>query len=466
MNIVEIKKIWEDVKVELQKVIPAPTFEPWVMPLEAISFEDDQFTLLSGEAFGVEFLKRNHYKNILDAFKVCLGREIIVDIKFDKDLSEKIKKQKQKAEKQRQKEIAKEEEHKKAIENQTYVESMNLNLRYKFENFVVDENNNIAYEASKKVAENPSALYNPLYILGGSGLGKTHLMQAIGRETMMKEGLKVRCITTEDFINDYVASTSFVPNRSTAGPMNKFRNKYRNVDILLIDDIQFIENKLKTIDELFNTLDTLYNSNKQIVLTSDKLPKDMPEIPKRLRTRFEQGLIVEILPPKFETRVKILENYSKEKGYENIPQDVFEYIATYYKDNVRELQGAFTKLSAYSDIQCEPMTLKFAKQVLKCELNSEKPDINTVLKETANYYGVSMDDITGTGRIKTISRARAVVCYIAREKLAMSYENIGKYLNKRHQTVMYSSDTIRKQLNTDKALLNDVSSILKILNLN
>ena len=465
MNTAEIKKIWEDVKVELKKVIPAPTFEPWVMPLEPISFEDDQFTLLSGEAFGVEFLKRNHYKNILDAFKIRLGREIIVDIKFDKDLSETIKKQKQKVEKQRQKDIEKEAEHKKAIINQTYVESMNLNLRYKFENFVVDDNNKIAYAASKKVAENPTALYNPLYIFGGSGLGKTHLMQAIGRETMMKDGLKVRCVKTEDFVIDYVSSSGFVPNRSTAVPMNKFRNKYRNVDILLIDDIQFIENKKKCIDELFNTLDTLYNSNKQIVLTSDRLPKDMPEIPKRLRTRFEQGLIVEILPPKFETRVKILENFSKEKGYQNVPYEVFEYIAKYYKDNVRELEGAFTKLSAYSDIQGEPMTLEFAKQVLKCELTSEKPDINTVLKTTAQYYGVSMDDIIGTGRIKTISRARAVVCYIAREKLAMSYENIGKYLNKRHQTVMYSSDNIRNQLNSDKTLFNDVSLILKTLNL-
>ena len=160
-----------------------------------------------------------------------------------------------------------------------------------------------------------------------------------------------------------------------------------------------------------------------------------------------------------------MEKKKKKKGYQNVPYEVFEYIAKYYKDNVRELEGAFTKLSAYSDIQGEPMTLEFAKQVLKCELTSEKPDINTVLKTTAQYYGVSMDDIIGTGRIKTISRARAVVCYIAREKLAMSYENIGKYLNKRHQTVMYSSDNIRNQLNSDKTLFNDVSLILKTLNL-
>ena len=349
MNSNEIKKIWDDVKQELKSIVPASTYDPWIEPLEAISFEGNQFTLISGESFGVQYIKQTQYKTILEAFKKHLGQEIIVNIEFNQEFAKKRKDELKKLKQKEQKIQQEEENQKKAIQNNSYLCGMNINLRYRFDNFVEDENNKMAKRTAMKVAENPSVLYNPLYIQGGSGLGKTHLMQAIGHYVIQKKKYKVLCIKTEDFINDYINSTAFVPNKNTNSAMNKFRNKYRNVDILLIDDIQFIENKKKCIDELFNTLDTLYNANKQIVLTSDKLPRDLPEIPKRLRTRFEQGLVVEILPPEFETRVQILKNLAIEKNVENVPDEVFEYIAAHYKDNVRELEGAFTKLSAYSD---------------------------------------------------------------------------------------------------------------------
>ncbi len=465
MNTTEVKKIWDEVKEELKNVIPASTFEPWIAPLEAISFEDNIFTLISGESFGIEYIKKTQYKTILDTFKNHFGREILVNINFNQEYADKIKKERQKQEKKLQKEQKNLEEHKKSIENLSYVKSMNINLRYRFDNFVEDTNNKIAKAAAEKVAENPTALYNPLYIQGGSGLGKTHLMQAIGHYVTMKGKLKVQCIKTEDFINDYVNSTAFVPNKNTTSAMNKFRNKYRNVDILLIDDIQFIENKKKCIDELFNTFDTLYNANKQIVLTSDKLPKDLPEIPKRLRTRFEQGLVVEIKPPEFETRVKILENFAKEKGVENIPKDVFEYIAKYYKDNVRELEGAFTKVNAFSDIEETPITLEYARKVLKCEELSQKPDIEKVIETVADFYEISTTDIKSTSKMQNISNARSIACYIAREKLQNSYESIANVLNKRHQTVMYASDKIKKALKTDTKLKNDITKISKLLSI-
>lgn len=465
MNTTEVKKIWDEVKEELKNVIPASTFEPWIAPLEAISFEDNIFTLISGESFGIEYIKKTQYKTILDTFKTHFGREILVNINFNQEYADKIKKERQKQEKKLQKEQKNLEEHKKSIENLSYVKSMNINLRYRFDNFVEDTNNKIAKAAAEKVAENPTALYNPLYIQGGSGLGKTHLMQAIGHYVTMKGKLKVQCIKTEDFINDYVNSTAFVPNKNTTSAMNKFRNKYRNVDILLIDDIQFIENKKKCIDELFNTFDTLYNANKQIVLTSDKLPKDLPEIPKRLRTRFEQGLVVEIKPPEFDTRVKILENFAKEKGVENIPKDVFEYIAKYYKDNVRELEGAFTKVNAFSDIEETPITLEYARKVLKCEEFSQKPDIEKVIETVADFYEISTADIKSTSKMQNISNARSIACYIAREKLQNSYESIANVLNKRHQTVMYASDKIKKAIKTDAKLKNDITKISKILSI-
>jgi len=465
MNTVEVKKIWEEIKQELKKIVPASTFEPWISPLEAISFEDNQFTLISGESFGIEHVKRTQYKNILECFKKYFGKEILVNIEFNQEFADKIKKDKQKLAKKFQKEQQQQEAHQKAIDNLSYVQSLNINLRYRFDNFVADKNNKIAKAAAQKVAQNPTALYNPLYIQGASGLGKTHLMQAIGHYVTMNSSLKVQCIKTEDFINDYVNSTAFVPNKNTTTAMNKFRNKYRNVDILLIDDIQFIENKKKCIDELFNTFDTLYNANKQIVLTSDKLPKDLPEIPKRLRTRFEQGLIVEIQPPEFETRVQILKNLAKEKGIENIPQEVFEYIAKYYDNNVRELEGAFTKVNAYSDIEEAPITLSYAQKVLKCEENSTRPDIDNIVEKVSDFYNITNEDIKGTSRVQNISNARSVVCYIAREKLQYSYESIANVLNKRHQTVMYSSDKIKKALKNNKNLEKDVNKIIKSLSL-
>ena len=465
MNTAEVKKIWEEIKTELKTIVPASTYEPWISPLEAVSFDGNQFTLISGESFGVEYVKRTQYKTILECFNRYFDKEIIVNIEFNQEFAEKIKKDKQKLEKKLQKEQQIQEEHKKSIENLSYVKSLNINLRYRFDNFVADKNNKIAKAAAQKVAENPTATYNPLYIQGASGLGKTHLMQAIGHYVTMKGNLKVQCIKTEDFINDYVNSTAFVPNKNTTSAMNKFRNKYRNVDVLLIDDIQFIENKKKCIDELFNTFDTLYNANKQIVLTSDKLPKDLPEIPKRLRTRFEQGLVVEILPPEFETRVKILENLANEKGIENIPKEVFEYIAKYYKDNVRELEGAFTKLNAFADIEEEQITIDYAKKVLKCEEISTKPDIEKISNIVSDFYSVTVDDIIGTSRVQNISHARSVVCFISREKLQYSFESIANALNKRHQTVMYASDKIKKAIKSDKKLQNDICSIYKKLNL-
>ena len=465
MNTSEVKKIWDDVKKELKNVVPAHTFEPWIEPLEAISYEGEQFTLISGESFGVQYIKTTQYKNILEAFKKCLNKEVLVNIEFNQEFANKRKEERKKEKQKELKQHKNDEQQKKAIRDCAYVKQININLRYRFDNFVEDENNKIAKKAALKVAENPSSSYNPLYIQGGSGLGKTHLMQAIGHFVVTKEKFKVLCVKTEDFINEYINSAAFAPNKNTTTTMNKFRNKYRNVDILLIDDIQFIENKKKCIDELFNTLDTLYNANKQIVLTSDKLPKDMPEIPKRLRTRFEQGLVVEILPPKFETRVQILKNLAMEKNLQNIPENVFEYIAKYFKDNVRELEGAFNKINAYSDIEETPITIDFAKKVLKCEENSNKPTIEKIAQIVAQFYDITLDDIKSTSRTQNISNARAITCYIARNKLQSSFQSIGDILNKKHQTVMLAEEKIKKALKNDKSLDKEINKILKLLNL-
>ena len=272
MNTVEVKKIWEEIKSELSNIVPESSYGPWIAPLEAVSFEDNQFTLISNAAFAVKYLRENHYKTILDCFRNHFGKEIIVNIEFNQEYADKLKKEKQKEERKLQKEKKEEEEHNRSIKNLSYVKSLNINLRYRFDNFVEDSNNKIAKAAAESVAKNPTATYNPLYIQGGSGLGKTHLMQAIGHYVTLKGNLKVQCIKTEDFINDYVNSTRFTPNqnKNTTIAMNKFRNKYRNVDILLIDEILAVGDA-HFQDKCFKKLDELKNSDKTIVIVSHSL---------------------------------------------------------------------------------------------------------------------------------------------------------------------------------------------------
>lgn len=459
MNTNEIKMIWEDVKNELEKIIPVSSYT-WIDTLEAISFEDNQFTLISGQSFAITYLQAHHYKQILDCFKNVLKQDIIVNFEFDKELAEKIAKEEKKQEKKEEKAKVAEAQQKQAIDNLSYVKSMNLNLQYRFDNFVTDENNKLAKMAAESVAKNPNAQYNPLYIYGGSGLGKTHLMQAIGHALINNK--KIRCVKSEDFINEYINSTGRSNDANKRNLMNKFRTKYRNVDVLLIDDIQFIEGKRQCMEEMFNTLDTLLQANKQIVLTSDRLPKDMTEMPQRLTSRFEQGLVVQINPPEEETRIKILENIAKDKGI-NAPKEVLEYIAKNNKDNVRKLKGALNTVEAYSSFEGVELTIEFAKHILKYDETS-KSDIEAVAKKVADNFNCTINDFKSTSRTSNISNARALCAYIAREEMNLTYETIANYLNKKHQTILYSCEKIKEKMQKDKEFKNKAEKIIAELN--
>ena len=338
---------------------------------------------------------------------------------------------------------------------------MNLNLKYRFDNFVTDENNKMAKAAAEMVAKNPNAQYNPLYIQGGSGLGKTHLMQAIGHALIKNK--KIQCVKSEIFINEYINSTARNKESNKSNLMNKFRQKYRNIDVLLIDDIQFFEGKKQCMEELFNTFDSLHIANKQIVLTSDRLPKDMPEMPQRLISRFEQGLVVEIQPPKEETRIKILKNIANTKNL-TVPDSVFEYIAKNYKTNVRELEGAFNKVEAFASFEDTEITLDFAKHVLKCEERNEL-NIEKIAQEVSKHYGISIEDIKSSARSANISKARKITAFISKEYLKLKLEEIAKYIDKKHQTVIYACDQIKEKISKDNNLEKEVKEILSTLNL-
>ncbi len=452
------KEIWKLAKEELAQTVP--TFKMWIEPLEAVSFDGNMLSLITAHALAPQAIKSQHDAKILTALKNVCGKDISYNIVFDEEFADKYQKEKKK-ELQKQKRTPVETEETKLLDNLAQMQSSaNLNLKYKFSNFVVGENSRFAHAAAMTVAQNPAKKYNPLFIYGASGLGKTHLMQAIGHYIIFnKPKLKVKYIKTEEYFNELIKNlqTGDKTNR-----MDKFRQKYRNVDVLLIDDIQFLESKTFTMEEIFHTFDSLHNNNKQIVITSDRLPKDIPTLPDRLRTRFEMGLMVDITPPDFETRVAILKNLADTANI-NAEFAVFEYIAKNFINNVRELEGAFNKVSAYADIEKTDLTLEFAKKVLNCETMKQEISIAQVAKATGDYYGVSIADFLSSARNQRVSSARHIAVYLAREITQKSFEAIAEFFNKKHTTMLYSYEKIRDELKTNKNLEQDISVIRRTL---
>lgn len=455
MEILEIKKIWEDVKEELASVIPPSSFEPWIMPLEPIGFEDGEFSVLTGQSFALQIVRKNHYQQIVDAFKKVLGQDVEFKIVFDEELAAKLKKQIQKA-----KQVAEKSQNKdNPMENLAQMQSFsNLNLKYKFDNFVVGENSRFAQAAAMAVAKNPAKKYNPLFIYGASGLGKTHLMQAIGHYILFNHPkLKVKYTKTEDFTNELI--NNIRKGGDINDRMSKFRQKYRNVDVLLLDDIQFIESKERTMEEIFHTFDSLHNNNKQIVITSDRPPKDIPTLPERLRTRFEWGLMVDIIPPDLETRIAILANLADEIGMK-ISSQVLEFVAKNFSKNVRELEGAFNKISAYASIQDIDLDVETVKKVLRIDEKAKKIDIETITNIVCDYFGVSVEDMKSPARNQKVSHSRQIAVYLVRDMLQMSFVSIAEFYNKKHPTILFSYEKIKEEMKTDKKLSDIIEELV------
>lgn len=455
MEISEVKKVWEDVKAVLKATLPQHVYDTWIVSLDAAGFDNNIFSILTVHQMAVELVRKNHYSQIKAALNKVIGSDVEFSISYDADLAEKYKKEKLK-EKSKQKKD--EDTSSKTMDNLAQMQSFsNLNLKYKFENFVVGENSRFAQAAAYAVAQNPAKRYNPLFIYGASGLGKTHLMQAIGHYVIFnKQKLKVRYIKTEEYVNELIKNLQHGGERNAR--MEKFRQKYRNIDVLLIDDIQFLESKTYTMEEIFHTFDSLHNNNKQIVITSDRLPKDIPTLPDRLRTRFEMGLVVDITPPDFETRVAILKNLAEQISMK-VDFEVFEYIANNFVNNVRELEGAFNKVSAYADIEKVDLSLDYAKKVLNCEAVQKAITIDKVAKTTAEYYNVTLADFKSTSRNQKVSSSRHVAVYLAREITQKSFESIAEYFNKKHTTMLYSYEKIKDEIKINKELDRAVSEI-------
>lgn len=468
MDIQDVKDIWDRVKDELEVNLPEHIFRTWVTPLEAVDYENNTLVLLSPHQMAVDILKKNSSDKIKDAVRSVLGESATFSLTYDADFADKYIKV-------RKKELSKqiagqtEEERKTETAKMSLAQmqsSANLNLNLKFENFVVGENSKFAYNAAFSVANNPSKKFNPLFIYGSSGLGKTHLMQAIGHYIIFnKPDLKVRYVRMEEYFNEWMKCFQLndLPNGKKKqfrnnSLMRKFHQKFQNVDVLLMDDIQFIESKMKTMEDFFSTFEALYTNNKQIVIASDRLPKDIPTLDNRLRTRFEMGLVVDIVPPDYETRFEIVKAYAQELEVE-ADDDVFEYVAENFVNNVRELKGAFNKISAYAEFSGTGLTLDLAKRVLNCVAKKKEITVSTIAQKVADYFDLTVKDLKSTARQQKIAHARHVAVYLAREVLQMSYEAIGEFFSKKHTTIMYSCDLVADKLKTDEDLKISVEEI-------
>jgi len=331
-----------------------------------------------------------------------------------------------------------------------------LNPRYIFETFVIGASNRFAHAAAVAVAEAPAKAYNPLFIYGESGLGKTHLLHAIGAYAKeLYGGVRVRYVSSEEFTNDFI-------NSIRDDKSSNFQRRYRDLDVLLVDDIQFLENKERTQEEFFHTFNTLYNANKQIVISSDRPPKQLTTLEDRLRSRFEWGLITDIQPPELETRIAILRKKAAQDKL-NAPDDVLEYIASKISTNIRELEGALIRVTAFASLNRQVVDMNLAEIVLKDLIPDDStPEITAslIMAQTASYFSLTLDDLCGTSRSRVLVNARQIAMYLCREMTELSLPKIGQTFGGRdHTTVMHADRKVRHLMAERRSIFNQVSEL-------
>jgi len=335
-------------------------------------------------------------------------------------------------------------------------EASRLNPKYTFDTFVIGSSNRFAHAAAVAVAEQPARAYNPLFVYGESGLGKTHLLHAIGHYTRtLYNGAKVRYVSSEEFTNEFI--NSIRDDKAAA-----FQRRYRDVDVLLVDDIQFLSGKVQTQEEFFHTFNTLHNANKQIVVTSDLPPKQLQDFEDRMRSRFEWGLITDVQPPDLETRIAILRKKSAQERL-SAPPDVLEFIASKISTNIRELEGALIRVTAFASLNRTPVDLPLAEVVLKDLITDQAgPEITSsiIMMQTATYFGVTVDDLCGSSRSRVLVTARQIAMYLCRELTDLSLPKIGQAFGGRdHTTVMHADRKIRQLMAERRSLYNQVTDL-------
>jgi chromosomal replication initiator protein len=416
---------WPLLQKQLQQELDPEEFATWFLPLKVRDDGDDRLVLVAPNSRFLHTLEESYRETVDSALAGLNGPpfEVLFSLEEEETPPEAL------------------------------VQGSHFNPKYTFRTFVVGKSNEFAHAAAKAVAENPSQSYNPLFLYGGVGLGKTHLLHAIGSEILRsRPQLRVLYLAAEQFVNELINSIRF-------DRMPAFRERYRTIDVLMIDDIQFLANKERTQEEFFHTFNTLYTSQKQIILSSDSSPRNIPTLEERLRSRFEWGLIADIQPPDLETKVAILQR----KAYlENVtlPDEVAEFIAKKVKSNIRELEGLLNRVIAHSSLTAQPLSVEFTAETLKDILPDEakKPNPSEIIKLVTRHYGLKIADIKSKSNSQQVVFPRKVAMYLLRHLAQISYPEIGKLFNdKHHSTVMYAVSGIEEKRAGDP----DLDRVLK-----
>ena len=433
---------------KVEQKISKPSFETWLKSTKLMSYGEENVTIAAPNSFAKDWLE-NHYVHLITGILSELtGEDRIIQFVVPKDMAEN--------------DFSLPKPTIKPIETPPSTPTAGmLNPKYTFDTFVIGSGNRFAHAASLAVAEAPAKAYNPLFIYGGVGLGKTHLMHAIGHYvTEQNPTAKVVYLSSEKFTNEFI--NSIRDNKAV-----EFRNRYRNVDVLLIDDIQFLAGKEQTQEEFFHTFNTLHEESKQIVISSDRPPKEIPTLEDRLRSRFEWGLITDIAPPDLETRIAILRKKAKADGLIDIPNEVMLYIANQIDSNIRELEGALIRVVAYSSLVNMDINTDLAAEALKDIIPNSRPRIVTILdiqKAVGEHFNIRLEDFTAKKRTRSIAFPRQVAMYLSRELTDSSLPKIGTEFGGRdHSTVIHAHEKITKMLKDDQALQQDVQDIKNVL---
>ena len=432
-------EIWEEARNNMKNELMPLSYSTWIENVIPVAIEGNTFILQTSGNLNRNILENRYNDLICNTIKYVANQDFIIKYIIPEENTLDLNKQKD-------------------SNHADLFESTNLNPRYVFNEFVVGNSNRFAHAASLAVAESPAKSYNPLFIYGGVGLGKTHLMHAIGHYILSQnKNSKVYYVSSEKFTNELINSIKDDKNE-------EFRNKYRTVDVLLVDDIQFIAGKERTQEEFFHTFNALYEANKQIIVSSDRPPKEIPTLEDRLRSRFEWGLITDIQPPDYETRIAILKKKS-ERDRIDIPGEVFEFIATKIKSNIRELEGALNRVVAYSTLTKREVDISLVNEALKdifSTTRTRKIDVDFIKATVAEYFNMKIEDFESKKRTRQIAYPRQIAMYIARELTDLSLPKIGEEFGGRdHTTVIHACEKITTEMLSDLDLKNKIDSIIK-----
>lgn len=451
----ELQEMWKQVLLKVEMMVSAVSFDLWIAPLEVLDYNKFEKLILStNSTYAKKQLMKNHSEQLKSAIEEVFGEDTPFEILDPDEKKEFLKKNKP-------------EVNQAVVEKEIEEDKNAFNPKYTFDNFVVGKSNQFVYAAARSVAENPGKRFNPLFIYGGVGLGKTHVLHAIGNY-IRKElpDLKIKYVTCEKFTNDYIDS---LHGSNKDQGINKFREKYRNVDVLMVDDIQFITNKNETQEEFFHTFNDLYQNNKQIIIASDRPPKEIATLSDRLRSRFASGLIQDVQSPDFETRVAILRKKAQLERY-IIDDEVINFIAEKIDTNIREMEGLLAKVYFFATLLGKKSaSLEEAKEAFKEDLDEKREDLSpdTIIEATCKYFGITKADIVGKKKSKEIVEPRMIAIYLISEMLDMPLVAIGKLFGGRdHTTIIHARDKITEQYRDGGRVKTLVNAIKEQINAN